>query len=39
MGKVDFGKILAKIEKGLQLICRNPLILLIGRQSPEPRTS
>ena len=30
MGKVDFGKIMAKIKKGLQLICHNHLIFLIG---------
>jgi len=31
MGKVDFGKIMAKIKKGLRLICRNHLIFLIDR--------
>ena len=39
MGKVDFGKIMAKIKKGPQLICRNRLIFLIGRYDLELRTS
>ncbi len=39
MGKVDFGKIMVKIKKGLQIICPDHLIFWIDRYDLEPRAS